>query len=293
MYIGKLLNGVLICLIYVSLAGLFVVVWTDLKFFPLLPGTLIGCAGLLATALLAFRTARVAAQMGDSYILQPINRPLVYILAVLCFWVVPIVVAAQFTGERLWTLVWVQGDAMYPTLVEGDLLLVDRTAYRGGYPKAGDVVLLRPEQPNGSLRLARVVGVPGDEVAVNDTAPIVNDLLLDRAAVSRSAVPVRIAALDNVSLPEGQETYAERHRGAHYLISERSSGPGLFHEPVRLGAGEYFLLHDNRSDRDDSRSYGPIEMHDILGRPLYIAYSSGALDGPRWSRVAKRLQPGP
>ncbi|NSW55581.1 MAG: signal peptidase I [Armatimonadetes bacterium] len=64
----------------------------------------------------------------------------------------------------------VQGEAMEPTLRPGDLVLAAITAYRGGtLPRYGDVVLFSAppqSQAGGEILAKRVVGLPGDQIAV-------------------------------------------------------------------------------------------------------------------------------
>jgi len=51
------------------------------------------------------------------------------------------------------------------------------------------------------------------------------------------------------------------------------------------------VLHDNRGNYGDSRDYGPVERRDIVGQPLFVAYSASPEDGLRWSRVASASNP--
>ncbi|GBD11320.1 Signal peptidase I V [bacterium HR23] len=56
----------------------------------------------------------------------------------------------------------VRGWSMAPTLLPGDYLLVDTSAYRSHPPRRGEVVLARDPQDPHRLLLKRVAGVPGD-----------------------------------------------------------------------------------------------------------------------------------
>jgi signal peptidase I len=57
----------------------------------------------------------------------------------------------------------VVGDSMLPTFRSGEVLLVDRGAYRMNSPERGDVVLARY---GSEVVLKRIVGLPGEEVEV-------------------------------------------------------------------------------------------------------------------------------
>lgn len=67
---------------------------------------------------------------------------------------------------------WVWGDSMWPTLNNGDLLLVDLRAYVDRPPSRGDVVVVRWQQ---ELWVKRVVGLPGEIVEVRQGTLYVNE----------------------------------------------------------------------------------------------------------------------
>ncbi len=60
----------------------------------------------------------------------------------------------------------VRGRSMHPTLAPGEYVLFDRLAYRRGAPRRGDVVLASHPAKPGMRIVKRVVGLPGDSVAV-------------------------------------------------------------------------------------------------------------------------------
>jgi signal peptidase I len=60
-------------------------------------------------------------------------------------------------------LVIVSGESMQPTLESGDLLVVDKRAYKRNNPCRGDMVIARHEH---ELIVKRIVGLPGEEVEV-------------------------------------------------------------------------------------------------------------------------------
>ncbi|MFO1460793.1 MAG: signal peptidase I [Verrucomicrobiota bacterium] len=62
-------------------------------------------------------------------------------------------------------LVWVVGNSMLPTFRSGDLLLVDRWAYRHREPDRGEVVVA---SHHGEWVIKRVVGLPGETVEVHE-----------------------------------------------------------------------------------------------------------------------------
>ncbi|MGC6487247.1 MAG: signal peptidase I [Planctomycetota bacterium] len=121
----------------------------------------------------------------------------------------------------------VRGDSMEPALRDGDRLVVDRVTYSLADVSRGDVVVLRyPRNPKVDF-VKRVVGLPGDEVALRAGVLYVNGApaddygcIRDRADMSRRRVP----------------------------------------------EGEFFVLGDNRPVSCDSREFGLVAEHLIKGR---------------------------
>ncbi len=70
-------------------------------------------------------------------------------------------------------LVIVKGASMQPTLRTGDLLLVYKLAYRTTEPQRADMVVSRYRN---DLIVKRVVGLPGEEVAVQSGSLLINGI---------------------------------------------------------------------------------------------------------------------
>ena len=62
-------------------------------------------------------------------------------------------------------LMRVHGRSMQPALRDGDLVIVGR-GQRPDPPRRGDVIALRPQSMNGRSLVKRVIGVPGDHIAL-------------------------------------------------------------------------------------------------------------------------------
>jgi signal peptidase I len=160
----------------------------------------------------------------------------------------------------------VPSGSMLPTVEIGDRVLVDKSAYglrlplTSTYlveldaPAPGDVVVLESPE-TGIVLLKRVVGVPGDSVAVRDGQVFVDGR------------PVPLLA---------------RHDGVHealgktpHPVSIGAGGPDF--GPVRVPAGRYLVLGDNRGGSHDGRSFGFVERRAILGRAERIYLRDGGL----------------
>jgi len=122
----------------------------------------------------------------------------------------------------------VDGDSMEPTLRDGDVVVVLTQFLGAPDVERGDILVFR--DPDGALSLKRVIGLPGDSVAILDA----------------------ILEVDGRVVPEN---YVD-----HSLID------GLYFGPVTVPAGAVFLMGDNRANSVDSRHYGPVQFDRIVGQ---------------------------
>ncbi|HEY8425515.1 MAG TPA: signal peptidase I [Limnochordales bacterium] len=127
----------------------------------------------------------------------------------------------------------VEGNSMLPTLHDGERLMVDKLTYRFSEPQRGDIVVFRYPLDPREHYIKRIVGVPGDEVAVRNGRVFVNGTPLEES----------------------------------YLSSPTLGRFG----PVRVPEGHYFVLGDNRNNSEDSRDprLGFIPRELIEGRAIW------------------------
>ena len=122
----------------------------------------------------------------------------------------------------------VTGSSMEPTVHDGDVALVLRLERTAEALDRGDLVVLR--DPAGALTLKRVVGLPGDRVAMLDARLTVDGVAVDEPYVDH-------AAIDGTYLGE-----------------------------VRVPDGTVYVLGDDRARSVDSRQHGPVAERDLVGR---------------------------
>ena len=170
--------------------------------------------------------------------------------------------------------------SMRPTLLEGDVVLVDRLAYdlklplsdrslrRLGEPRRGDVVTFSSPR-DGTRLIKRIVALPGDTVELRGGVLRVNgvDATYDEpeAAVEVLAPGVGVHAQRSTEHLGRQAHRVQQLRGATLV---RDFGP------LTLPAERYFMLGDNRDNSADSRVIGPVERSLIIGRAHRVLVSA-------------------
>jgi signal peptidase I len=153
--------------------------------------------------------------------------------------------------------------SMVPTLQVRDVLLVDEIAYRLHRPSEGDVAVFKPPlDAGGSDYVKRVIGIPGDAIAISDgivyrggaalLEPYENEPPSYDLAVRRYGIYVNGKPLD----PHAAN------------IPPRT----LWQFPDRIPNGFYFLLGDNRNYSDDSHVWGFVPASGFIGRAFLILW---------------------
>jgi signal peptidase I len=168
--------------------------------------------------------------------------------------------------------------SMQPTIHIGDRIVVDRMAYdlrvpfthisllHRTDPRRGDIVII-DSAATGERLVKRVVGVPGDRIALRANVLYVNG----HAARYRPTRVARIAQDRTQPASYADESIAGRHhlvRLVRYLPSPASN-----YGPVTVPAGHYLAMGDNRDDSYDSRFFGFVPRAEIVGRARYVAMS--------------------
>lgn len=159
-----------------------------------------------------------------------------------------------------------QSASMEPTVVAGDQIAVNLWAFGWREPRRGELVVYKVR---GVPRLGRVIGLPGETVALRDGQVTIDGKPLARRPFGPPG-PV-----PNGGWPvQGQrfvETAADGH--PHLTQSLDDFGMAATWGPQRVPAGRYFILGDNRDNAADSRFEPPegpgfVPRADLVG-PIY------------------------
>ncbi|OGI37479.1 MAG: signal peptidase I [Candidatus Muproteobacteria bacterium RBG_16_62_13] len=176
---------------------------------------------------------------------------------------------------------------MEPTLLRGDFLLAWKWPYRnyGTYgigltsnrepdpavlPARGDIVLFRYNGDPGIIYIKRVIGLPGDRVVIDRGVLTINKQVVAQRDIGDS--------------PDGVRTSEETVDGRRYRIIRGSPDPGVS-ASMAVPPGHYVVLGDNREASNDSRHWGFVPQHYLIGRPLWIWWSVGEDGRVRRDRI--------
>jgi signal peptidase I len=145
--------------------------------------------------------------------------------------IVPAILIALLINLFLAQATRVHGQSMEPNLHSDQRLVVEKVSYNFREPRRGDIVVLRIPRAGSGLLIKRVIGLAGEKVEIKGGKVYINEQPLEEPYISHQ--PQR--AMKAVVVP-----------------------------PKHV-----FVLGDNRSFSNDSRSFGPVPLENIVGRAWF------------------------
>ncbi len=191
--------------------------------------------------------------------------------------------------------------SMEGTLFAGDFLIVNKLVYGAelpfvnvripGFrePDHGDVIIFQAPRDTRQSFVKRVVGVPGDTLAMRDGRLYRNGSYENEPYAVRTHSRVRAV----------REEF-------EWQLSHLAGGPSSARQyaptrddwgPIVVPSDNYFVLGDNRDNSQDSRYWGFVPDSLVRGQPVFVYYSYDS-EGPdreqngfrvRWARVGSRV----
>ena len=213
----------------------------------------------------------------------------------------PVILVVFLLRSFLFEPFKIPSGSMIPTLLVGDLILVNKYHYgvrlpvinkkiiNNNDPQRGDVMVFRYPKDTSVDYIKRVVGIPGDEISFRN-----QQLFLNGEAVPMEQTPPP-GFYDEDALryfPEFKEKFGSAE---HRILVNPQSQPFYgaedkitfpFRENCRYSAegvtckvpaGHYFMMGDNRDNSQDSRFWGFVPDENIVGRAFFVWMNFGNL----------------
>ncbi len=190
--------------------------------------------------------------------------------------------------------------SMKPNLLVGDFIFVTKWNY--GYskhslpfslpiipskifeskPKRGDVVVFKTPQNNRTDYIKRVIGLPGDNIKIENGIIIING-----EEIIRKKMPDFIDKDENTIHLRARK-YKEFFFNLEFEVLDLiDDGPADNTRSFNVPEGHFFVMGDNRDNSQDSRyinSVGFIPFSNLVGKAQYIFFS---LENSRFLEVWK------
>ena len=209
----------------------------------------------------------------------------------------PVIISVFFLRSFLVEPFKIPSGSMIPTLLVGDLILVNKFHYGlripvintkitdGEKPHRGDVMVFRyPPKPSLDY-IKRVVGLPGDTVAYLNKR-----LTINGKTVETQSVP---EFFDEDSMRYFKQYQEALGAQPHRLLNDDDRPafiPGVEKFPgfeacnytiegvtCKVPEGHYFMMGDNRDNSMDSRYWGFVPEKNIVGKAFFVWMNFGSL----------------
>ena len=196
---------------------------------------------------------------------------------------------------------WVPTGSMNPTILEGDLIFVNKLAYdlrfpltlhriaKWSDPKRGDIVVCF--SPEDGIRLVkRVIALPGDKVSMINNTLYINGERLDY----EKEVDKKYEQYLPEEEKDGSIMAMEDLDGHYHAVMSIPGIPNArrtFSE-ITIPKDSYFVMGDNRDNSKDSRFFGVVDRRSIIGQAKGVITSFNIKDKyqPRLKRFFDSLQ---
>jgi signal peptidase I len=204
----------------------------------------------------------------------------------------PVIIAVFFLRSFLFEPFKIPSGSMIPTLLVGDLILVNKFTYglrlpvintkiiEGNSPQRGDVMVFRyPPKPSLDY-IKRVVGVPGDTVMYLNKR-----LTINGQAIVTTALPEFLDTDLAQYFKQYEETLGNKK---HKLLNDDTRRAGFSEQEIgdfpfrkncsytvegvtcTVPQGQYFVMGDNRDNSLDSRYWGFVPEQNIVGKAFFV-----------------------
>ena len=194
---------------------------------------------------------------------------------------------------------WVPTGSMKPTILEGDLIFVNKLAYdlrvpltlhriaKWSDPKRGDIVVCFSPEDNVRL-VKRIIALPGDTISMFNNELFINGERLDYTAIDEKYSHYLSNDMKKFSTMAMEDLDGHLHA---VMNIPGANSKRTFSEKT-LPEDCYFVMGDNRDNSKDSRMFGFVERKSIIGQAKGVITSFNIKDKyqPRFGRFFDSLQ---
>lgn len=148
---------------------------------------------------------------------------------------VVVILIAILIKEYIFSPIKVNGRSMYPTLLDGDIMILNEVGYYLNGLERFDIVVIKND---GDKIIKRVIGLPGETVEFKDNTLYINDVKVEEDFSHDITHNFKLSELGYDVIPDDY----------------------------------YFVVGDNRGNSKDSRTIGLINKKDIKGKASIIVF---------------------
>jgi signal peptidase I len=160
----------------------------------------------------------------------------------------------------------IPSESMVPTLKVGQRVLVNRIGHSFSKPAVGDVVVFHP--PKGAESAQCGVTHPRETVCP-ESVHVKDSVNFIKRVVAGPG--------DTVAVEGGHVVLNGKLQKEPFTAPCEPGGGCDFKRPVKIPAGEYFMMGDNRGSSDDSRYWGPVPDDWIIGGAFATYWPPGRI----------------
>lgn len=192
--------------------------------------------------------------------------------------------------------------SMERTLLVGDFLFVTKFLYGAEVPlihkrlpkvrdpRLGDVVVFDSVEEEGLKVVKRLVGMPGDTLAMERGVLIRNGHPVGEPWAQKTNPAISADPFQRERMRQWQSRYLVGRDPANYHPDLQDWGP------IVVPADSFFMMGDNRDDSYDGRYWGFLPKENVRGTPWFVYFSYDALSykplpfftAIRWGRIFDR-----
>lgn len=174
---------------------------------------------------------------------------------------------------------WVPTGSMKPTILEGDLVFVNKLAYdlkipftlwrlaQWNNPRPTDIVVFFSPK-DGTRMVKRVIAGPGDTVEMKNNMLFINGRQLDYQRSTTHGFAAEIYE-DPLAIVATEQSEGDRH----WVMAFPSRSALRTFPPLTVPEGKLFVMGDSRDNSLDSRYFGVVDRKQVVGKANRVLLS--------------------